>query len=178
MKSNWKQNLLRLGALLAVIGLSVFVYSIRNQAETLAAYGYPGIFVLAFLSYATVILPAPGVAVVFTMGALLNPLIVALVAGAGASLGELSGYLVGFSSQGIAERTSWYNKIENGIKRFGGWAVFLLAAIPNPLFDVAGAVAGSMKMSVWKFLFFAWLGETTKMIIFAYAGSSLIKFLN
>lgn len=178
MNSGWKLNLLRIAALLAVVGLSVFVYSIRDQAETLAVYGYPGIFILAFLSYATVILPAPGVAVVFTMGAVLNPMLVALAAGAGASLGEISGYLVGFSSQAIVERSPWYNRIENGMKRFGGWAVFALAAIPNPAFDLAGAVAGSMKMPVWKFLIFAWLGETTKMIFFAYAGSSLIKYFS
>ena len=174
MKPGWKMNLLRLAALLMVILLSVFIYTIRDQAEKLAVYGYPGIFILAFLSYATVILPAPGVAVVFTMGAILNPLAVAIVAGAGAALGEISGYLVGFSSQGLVERSAWYLRIESGLKRYGGWAVFLLAAIPNPLFDLAGAVAGTLKMPVWKFLLFAWLGETIKMIAFAYAGSSLI----
>ncbi len=174
----WLVNLFRLLALVLVVALSVFIFSIRDQAEQLAVYGYPGIFVLAFLAYATVILPAPGVAVVFTMGAIFNPGFVALAAGAGAALGEMSGYLVGFSGQSIAERSKWYERIEGWMKKYGGVAVFLLAAIPNPIFDLAGAAAGTLKMPVWRFLLFCWMGETVKMILFAYAGSSLLKFIN
>ncbi len=176
MKGKWQQNLLRFAALLAVIAVSVFIFEIRDQAEKLAVYGYPGIFVLAFLAYATVLLPAPGVAVVFTMGAIFNPLFVALVAGAGAALGEITGYLLGYSSQALVERSSWYVRIEKWMERFGGLAVFLLAAVPNPFFDLAGTAAGTLKMPVWKFLIFCWCGETLKMVFFAYAGSSLLKF--
>ena len=97
MKALTWVNVTRVLALLLVIAVSIFVFSIRDRAEQLAYYGYPGIFVLAFLSYATVILPAPAVAVVFAMGAVFNPLIVALVAGAGAALGEMTGYIAGYT---------------------------------------------------------------------------------
>lgn len=164
-------NVGRVLALFAVIGISVFVFSIRDQAEQLAFLGYPGIFLLAFLSYATVILPAPAVAVVFAMGAVFNPLIVALVAGAGAALGEMTGYLAGFSGQGILERTPIYTRLESWMRKYGSPTIFVVSAIPNPFFDVGGAIAGSLRMPATKFLFWCWLGETVKMIFFAFFGS-------
>ena len=85
--------------MLAVIGITVYVYSIRDQVEEFAQYGYFGAFLIMVIANATVILPAPGVAVVFAMGGVLNPLGVALAAGAGGTIGELTGYLAGFCGQ-------------------------------------------------------------------------------
>jgi uncharacterized membrane protein YdjX (TVP38/TMEM64 family) len=170
-------TLTRILALLVVIGLSVFVFSIRDQAERLAVYGYPGIFVLSFLAYATVLLPAPGVAVVFTMGSVFNPLGVALAAGSGAALGELSGYLAGFSGQAVIERADIYERLTGWMKKNGSLTIFLLAAIPNPFFDLAGLAAGSLQMPVARFLLFCWMGEVVKMGIFAYAGASTLDLL-
>jgi membrane protein YqaA with SNARE-associated domain len=177
MKSQTWVTTSRILALLVVIGLSIFIFSIRDQAEQLGVYGYPGIFILAFLSYATVILPAPAVAVVFAMGAVFNPLGVALAAGAGAALGEITGYLAGFSGQGIVERVPQYIKLENWMRKYGNPTIFVISAIPNPFFDVAGAIAGTLRMPVIKFLFWCWLGETTKMIFFAYFGSGFSNLI-
>jgi uncharacterized membrane protein YdjX (TVP38/TMEM64 family) len=170
-------TLARIMALFVVIALSVFVFSIRDQAEDLAVYGYPGIFVLSFLAYATVLLPAPGVAVVFTMGSIFDPVGVALAAGTGAALGELSGYLAGFSGQAVVERVEVYERLTRWMNRNGSLTVFLLAAIPNPFFDLAGVAAGSLKMPVARFFIFCWMGEVVKMGIFAFAGASTIDIL-
>jgi membrane protein YqaA with SNARE-associated domain len=170
-----RTNIARILVLLAVIGLSIFIYTIRDQAQKLALYGYPGVFLLAFLSYATVLLPAPGVAVVFGMGAILNPYGVALAAGSGAALGEISGYLAGVSGRGAVANSARFQQITGWMQRGGPWAVFLLSAIPNPLFDLAGVAAGVAKMPFWRFLFFCWLGETVKMLAFALVGSSSLS---
>lgn len=170
-------TLARIMALFVVIALSVFIFSIRDQAEELAVYGYPGIFVLSFLAYATVLLPAPGVAVVFTMGSIFNPLGVALAAGTGAALGELSGYLAGFSGQAVVERADMYERLTRWMKKNGSLTVFVLAAIPNPFFDLAGVAAGSLKMHVVRFFIFCWMGEVVKMAIFAFAGASTLDKL-
>jgi membrane protein DedA with SNARE-associated domain len=165
----------RIFAFIFVIAITAYIFSIRDKVQQLAIYGYPGIFVLAFLAYATVFLPAPGVAVVFTMGAVFNPLLVALVAGAGAALGELTGYLAGFSSQPVIERMKIYQRSVEWLKKYGSPAILLFSAIPNPFFDVTGAAAGALKMPVTKFLFWTWIGETIKMVVFAYAGASWLK---
>lgn len=168
-------TLIRIFSLLAVIALSVFIFSVRHRAEQLAIYGYPGIFILAFLAYATVLLPAPGVAVVFTMGGVFDPFNVALAAGAGAALGELSGYLAGFSSQAVIERADLYQRLVGWMKHNGFLTVFILSALPNPLFDLAGVAAGALKMSPARFLLACWIGETLKMLAFAYAGAGILK---
>ena len=63
-------------------------------------------------------------------------------------------------------------------KRYGQWAVMVLAFIPNPFFDVAGMAAGMLKMPVWKFLLFCWIGSTGKMFLFAYFGATIKGIFN
>lgn len=175
IKSRWFQIGTRILALLFVVAISIYIFSIRDKAQELEKYSYPGIFLLSFLSYATVILPAPGVAVVFTMGAVFNPCLIALVAGTGAALGELTGYLAGFSSQPVIERSNIYDRMVSWLNKNGPLSILLLSAIPNPFFDLTGAAAGALKMPVYKFLFWTWIGETIKMLVFAYAGSTSLK---
>jgi membrane protein YqaA with SNARE-associated domain len=170
-------TLARILALFIVIALSIFVYTIRDRADELAIYGYPGIFIISFLAYATVLLPAPGVAVVFSMGSVFNPIGVALAAGTGAALGELSGYLAGFSGQAVIERVDIYERLTVWMKRNGSLTILLLAAIPNPFFDLAGLAAGSLKMHVVRFFVWCWIGEVIKMAIFAFAGARALDFL-
>jgi uncharacterized membrane protein YdjX (TVP38/TMEM64 family) len=174
---NRRLFLVRLVALLAVIALSLFIYSIRDRAEELAVYGYPGIFLLAFLSYATVLLPAPGLAIVSLMGAVFHPVGVALAAGTGAALGEISGYLAGFGGQAAVERAEVYQRLSGWMKKNGPMTVLILSALPNPFFDLAGVAAGALKMPISRFLLWCWIGETLKMLLFAYLGSSSLNFI-
>lgn len=167
----------RILAFVAVIGITLLIYSVRDQAAKLAVYGYPGIFLVSFLAYATVLLPAPGIAVVFAMGAVFHPIGVALAAGTGAALGETTGYLIGFSGQGVVERADIYEKLTIWMQRNGPLTVFLLAAIPNPFFDMAGVVAGALKMPYLKFIFWCWCGQVIKMLAFAYAGAASLDTL-
>jgi membrane protein YqaA with SNARE-associated domain len=166
-------TLARILAVLVVIAISVYVYSIRDQAEELAKYGYPGIFLLSILANGTVLLPAPGVVFVFFMGAIFNPVGVAIASGLGAALGELTGYLAGFSGQAIVENTAYYQRILNWMKNnqmLANVVILVLAFIPNPLFDLAGISAGTLRIPVYRFLFFCAIGKILKMLVFAYAG--------
>jgi len=171
-------NLLRILALFAVVGITLFVYSIRDRVEQFAAFGYPGIFLIALLANATILLPAPGVALIYAMGAIFNPLAVGLAAGLGGTIGELSGYLAGFSGQPVVERTDIYNRIKPWVDRYGGWAILVLSAIPNPFFDLAGIAAGIARMPLPAFLLFTGMGQLIKMTLFALAGHYSISLLS
>jgi uncharacterized membrane protein YdjX (TVP38/TMEM64 family) len=175
-QTNRLTSILRVLALFAVIGITIYIFSIRDRVEQFAALGYPGIFLIALLANATVLLPAPGVAVIYAMGAIFNPLGVALAAGTGGALGELSGYLAGFSGQAVIERGDVYQRIKPWVDKYGGWAIMVLSAIPNPFFDVAGIAAGIAKMPIKTFLIFTWIGQIIKMAIFAFAGKYSIQF--
>jgi uncharacterized membrane protein YdjX (TVP38/TMEM64 family) len=167
---------LRVFALLAVIAITVFIYSIRDQAEQLEAYGYPGVF-LSLLANATIILPAPGIAITFAAGGVFDPFWVGVAAGTGAALGELTGYLAGYSGRGVLEGTAIYQRLLELTRRFGKWTVLVLAIIPNPFFDVAGAAAGALRMPLPTFLLWATIGKLIKMWAVAYAGALSIDWV-
>lgn len=63
------------------------------------------------------------------------------------------------------------------MRKYGDPTILVLAIIPNPLFDMAGMIAGVLKMPVWKFLIFCTVGKIIKMLAFAYLGSSLLNVL-
>ncbi len=175
--SGWRLQGARILALAAVIAITIFIFSIREKAVELQAYGYPGIFLLSVLANATVILPAPGIALTYAFGAVFHPFGVALAAGAGAAIGELTGYLAGFSGQGVIDDIPIYAKVTKWTERYGGWVVLLMAFIPNPFFDVAGAAAGALKMRIHVFLAWALVGKILKMLVIAYAGAVSLDWL-
>lgn len=177
MKPETRVTILRILAVLVVIGISAFVFSIRDHVAEFAAFGYPGIFLIALLANATIFLPAPGVAVVFAMGSVFHPLGVGLAAGTGGALGELSGYLAGFGGQAVVEKTTAYARIHPWVEKWGVWAILILSALPNPFFDLAGIAAGILKIPLWKFLLFCWIGQLIKMTAFAYAGSASLNWI-
>lgn len=177
MTTQTRQLLLRLLALLIVVVISIIIYSIRDRAEEFSRYGYAGVFLIAFMAYATVFLPAPGVALIAAMGGIFNPFWVGIIAGLGAASGEVIGYIAGYSGQGIASKINIYDRLVRMTKRFGPLAVFILAVIPNPLFDLAGAAAGTLRMPVFRFFLACWAGETIKMMLFSFGGARLMTHI-
>jgi membrane protein YqaA with SNARE-associated domain len=176
VKPTWRLHLIRLLVFLFVISLTVTLYIFQDQIQNLGAYGYPGIFIVSILANATVIIPLPGVLLTATMAVILNPFWVAVAAGSGAALGELSGYLAGFSGQVVVERVGWYERLENWMRKYGDVTVLVLAFIPNPAFDMAGMTAGALKMPVLRFLFWVWIGKLGKMMLIAYGGDALVTW--
>lgn len=164
-------NIIRVIVLLAVIALTVFLVIKREEIQALKAYGYPGIFLFSILANATIFVPVPGVMFTSAMGAVFNPLFVSIAAGTGAALGELSGYMAGFSGQAVVEGSERYQRVVRWMEKYGDITILVLAFIPNPLFDLAGIIAGILKMPIWKFLIYCAIGKILKMIIFAYAGN-------
>ena len=141
-------------------------------------FGYPASFLIALLANATVLLPAPGVAVIYAMGAIFNPFGVGLAAGTGGAIGELSGYLAGFSGQAVIERTDIYNRIKPWVEKYGGWAILVLIRNPQSFFDVAGIAAGIAKMPSANISVFTWIGQLIKMTLFALAGKYSIQWFH
>lgn len=175
-----RDTLLRLLALFGVAALIVLLFIYRKELQSLQQYGYFGIFLLSIAANATIIIPLPGVAITTAMGAIFHPLGVAVAAGLGAALGELSGYLAGFSGQGIVAKTAFYEKLTAWMQthpRLNMLAILVLAFIPNPLFDVAGFAAGTLKLPLWQFLLPCAIGKILKMMLFAYAGALSFDWL-
>jgi uncharacterized membrane protein YdjX (TVP38/TMEM64 family) len=175
-----RTTILRILALLGVAALIILLFIFRDQLQKLQQYGYLGIFLISIAANATIIIPLPGVAITTAMGAIFNPLGVAVAAGLGAALGELSGYLAGFSGRGVVEKVAFYEKLTSWMQahpRLNMLAILVLAFIPNPLFDVAGMAAGALKIPFWKFYIPCAIGKILKMMLFAYAGAFSFDWL-
>jgi len=173
-----RKKWIRIAALIPVILFTVLVIIFRDEVRKLQALGLPGIFLLSILANSTVIIPVPGVVLTTTMATVFPPVWVAFAAGSGAALGELTGYLAGFSGQVVIENRKYYQRVVEWMGKYGGWTILFLAFIPNPAFDMAGIVAGALKMPVHKFLLYCWVGKMLKMLVFALAGSGFIYWLN
>jgi membrane protein YqaA with SNARE-associated domain len=176
MSPKWRLNIIRLAVFVFVISLTVILFLFQDQIKNLEAYGYPGIFVLSILANATVIIPLPGVLLTAAMAVVFNPFWVAIAAGSGAALGELSGYLAGFSGQVVVERADRQERLVNWMRKYGDVTILVLAFIPNPAFDMAGITAGALKMPVGRFLFWVWIGKLAKMMLIAYGGDAIINW--
>jgi membrane protein YqaA with SNARE-associated domain len=165
----------RVLAILFAIGISVAIVLMGNRMEEFARFGLPGAFIISLLGNATLILPAPSLAIVVALGATLPPLQVGLVAGLGGALGELTGYMAGYAGSAVVEDREKYERIHEYMRKYGVIPILVLAIIPNPFFDLAGIAAGTLKMPIWQFLVACFIGKAIKMIAFAYAGAGSIS---
>ncbi len=168
---------LRLLGIFVVLALSVGVLLAQEAIRRWAPYGYLGVFIITLMANASIILPMPGLVLPFTLGAVLHPFWVAMAAAAGATLGELSGYLLGFSGQAFVEDYHLYQTLKALMTRYGPWVLFLTALLPLPLFDFVGILAGATRWPLHRFLFWVFLGKAAKMLIITYFGGWILPWL-
>jgi uncharacterized membrane protein YdjX (TVP38/TMEM64 family) len=166
-KFGWKHVI----SILFAVGVTLAIFLLKDRLQELEELAYGGAFLAMFFGNATIILPVPGLIFVFALGHSLNPLLVGLVAGPGAALGEMTGYLAGFGSSAVIDNFRLYHRIRGWMEKYGIVVIAALAAIPNPAFDMAGLVAGSMRLKWWQFLLAAAVGKTIQGIAVAYAGA-------
>lgn len=164
----------RIATFIFVLLLTAFIFIVWDDIERLGSYGYPAVFILSLVANAAFLLPAPGIALVAAAGGAFDPIAVGVVAGLGAALGELTGYLLGYSGQDVFDSNPLYWRIEKWMKKSGTVAIFLLAAIPNPVFDLGGVIAGTLRMPVWRFLLGAWLGKSLRFALIAMLGAATL----
>jgi len=173
----WQRHSGQVLALTSALGITVAVVVFREQLVALRGLGYVGIFLVGILGNATVIFPVPSLAIVFAGGSVLNPLLVGLVSGVGEPLGELTGYLAGYGGSAVVQDGPRFRHIKLWMERRGFLTLFVLSAIPNPVFDLAGIAAGMVGFPVAKFLLACWLGKTLKAMLVAYLGSLSVDLI-
>jgi membrane protein YqaA with SNARE-associated domain len=163
--------------------------------ERFKGLGYAGIFLANLASTATVFIPVPGLtaagqALIISGGKNLSPIPVGILGGAGMALGEVTAYAAGAVGREFAEGRhvggpSWFRRAVKSTIRGIGWlmahygmlTLFVLSAIPNPLFEVAGLTAGSVRMNFWRFMSSVAAGKILRGLILAFLGAYSLHFL-
>jgi len=163
--------------------------------ERFKGLGYAGIFLANLASTATVFIPVPGLtaagqALIVSGGKNLSPIPVGILGGAGMALGEVTAYAAGAVGREFADGRHvggppWFRRAVESTIRGIGWlmahygmlTLFVLSAIPNPLFEVAGLTAGSVRMNFWRFMSSVAAGKIVRGLILAFLGAYSLGFL-
>jgi len=57
---------------------------------------------------------------------------------------------------------------------YGVPTLFVLSALPNPLFEFAGITAGAVRMNIWKFFAPVLVGKMLRAFLLAYVGQRFL----
>ena len=159
--------------LVIVITMGLFLYG--RDASRIAAfrnYQYFGAFLISLIGNATILLPGIVLPILSSLGVLFykthgisGPILVGLAGSTGAAIGEMVGYLAGYSGRGILVTSKRSQQTLDWLRRWGGIAIFLLAMVPL-FFDLVGIAAGAIRFPLWKFFLYCWLGRTVLYVVF------------
>ena len=190
----WRKIALTLAAFIGVTIIFTFISHLVLTRVNLPLDSYAGIcyltvFLTFLVSNLTLFTPLPlAMTVLVTSSLLWNPGIIGLIAALGASIGELSGYFAGMLGRKIFIRENFMcslnsrlcnTRLSHDVQQYGPLAVGILSAQPILPFDVAGIIAGSLKMNIIKFFVALLIGKTLKYVLVAYSAGilSFIPFM-
>ncbi len=142
-------------------------------------FGYLAVFFLGALGSITFFLPVPTLTLVFAGATVLNPILLAIAAAAGITVGMAGCYALGKAGSRLAERSQPDpgTRLYRATSRVSDWYTrnvtttsFLVAAVPNPVFDYAGYFAGLTGVSQTRFLAATFAGKVVQSLVVALLG--------
>ena len=159
----------------SIISAAALVY-FQDSIAALGQWGYVGLFVTQVVNSASIFLPTVGQAYVFATAPSFDPVLMGVVGGVGAALGELTGYALGASGREAIQKRRWYGKTQGLMARWGGGGLFAFALLPLP-FDVAGIWAGTTRYPVWRFVAYVAAGKIFRVMAIALVGQLSVPHL-
>ncbi|MFX0059879.1 MAG: hypothetical protein ACFE85_18870 [Candidatus Hodarchaeota archaeon] len=125
---------------------------------------YIGVFSISIFGNFTIIFPVPYTIALIVISAVIpgvNPIMLGIVGGLGASIGETTAWLIGRGSKGVIGDSESTKRMKNYVEK--GWApllIFIFAATPLPD-DAFLIVLGLAQYSIIKALMYCFLGKFT-----------------
>ncbi len=154
-----------LGVVAIIAGVAYFLQDRIDWTN----FSYPAVAASVLLASGGLVVPVPALAITCTTATFLNPALVAIIAGVAGTVGELTGYFLGYGGSGVLERRRFYHRVEGWMRKKGWLLLFVISAVPNPLFDMAGIAAGALRYPLWRYLAAVGLGKQVKFFMIAYA---------
>ncbi len=141
-------------------------------------YGFLGVFVISAIGASTVVIPIPYTFVIYLLGAFMDPLVLALAGGLGASIGVLTGYFLGYYGRAIIGENQ-QRKMNFLVKIFGGNIpivifIFAFTPLPDALIFIPLGIARYSLVKVWIPNF---VGKLLMSYVLAYAGRLSVGFI-
>jgi len=162
--------------IMTIVLLAVGVQGIYGITHALIGLGYFGAFLSGVLGTSSFMISIfPPQVVVFLMSAPalgFNPLLVGILAGLGAGIGQYFHYYIGEGGRFLLseKRRTSMDKWEARIDKYGVLLIFLFAVTPLTPDDLLWIPLGMMKYPKLKALVSAILGKTIMLVLCAYGG--------
>lgn len=148
-------------------------------------YGYLGIFLISLVGALSIFFPIPYTVAIFTLAGLkaggtwvFEPIWIAVAAGIGSAIGELSGYLIGVGGRkAISGR--YKKKMDLLVRvfdKYGLVVIFLFALTPLPD-DLLFIPLGVMRYDIVRAFIPALIGKFCMNLIVAYSGRFSIEII-
>lgn len=155
-------------SLIMIVGMVL----LRDQMLKMGDWGYLGAFVINGVSSATIVLPAPGGAVVMLMARDYNLLLLGIASGLGGAVGSLTAYWVGVQSRSALEERRIYRATSRVFNRAGHLILFIGTSIPFIPMDFASMVAGATRYPIRKYMVYLSMGSIVKMTLSLYGAAA------
>lgn len=145
-----------------------------------SAFGYLGVFLASLIGSASILLPLPSFALVIAAGSQLDPFWVGILSGAGAAVGEMTGYGLGYGIHHVRKRfrkrkvrkegRGWTRTFNDWFHHKLGFALILVFAFTPLPDDIIGIYCGAIKYDVRKFFLAVLIGKVMLGLALAYGG--------
>ncbi|MGH7622651.1 MAG: VTT domain-containing protein [Gemmatimonadaceae bacterium] len=172
--------------LLITLPPGIILLAFPSVSDRLEGFSLAGVFLVNFLANVPVV-PIPGLsplgqAVILRQAAASStPWLVGIAGGLGMGLGETPVYYTGIAGERAAHGTrvpgpAWFRRwvlwagrlIQHLMRRWGMPTIFVLSAIPNPIFEVAGLTAGTTRLGFRRYVVAAVAGKIVRGLILVY----------
>jgi len=166
---------------IAMIVVVAAVAGLLDLENYLLQYSYVGVFTISLVGAMSIIVPIPYTFIILTlgMGGKMNPLLLTVAGGLGSSVGESSGYILGYYGRSaISEKQQ--RKMDYMLRIFdhyGPIAIFLFALTPLPD-DLLFIPLGMLRYKFTKVFIPCILGKTLMCAILAYGGQMFGNILS
>ena len=172
------------GVVFLAVAIAAVAITLRLGPEDVEKWGYPGLFLIALLRSASVLIPVPGGGITFAGGAVLDgafglpaPLLVGLTVAVAESIGEFTGYGAGIGGSRILEPRASYQRVKSWIRQRAALTIFGMSMLPSPMFDVAGLAAGASRVPIRIFYPAMFSGKLVRGVVVATLGYYSISFI-
>ena len=166
-----------LGVVAVALISGALLWRLMVEGESLGQLGLVGVFIASMLSHLTVVARDMFIPLYLPLASVYHPVVLGAAAGTGAAVGEVTTYFLGWGvAESMESMTEAEDKIARWIKKYGLWAVLLVALTPLPDTPIV-ILAGSRRLPFSRLLAVEVAGKTILYSVGAVVGGLLYSGL-
>jgi membrane protein YqaA with SNARE-associated domain len=167
-----KESVLTATIILLILGLAYLAsdFALNLPPDFIKTYGIAGVFAFFIIGTMTILIPIPVDATLVILTKIYPPELLALIAGIGASLGEMTSYALGYLGHQMVDHHE-LKKAKGHFEKYGYFFVFGIAFVPVIPYDIVGLAGGYLRLPFFPFLGATMAGKVLRYYFLAKTGN-------